>query len=109
MLGTPTPDTAAASGLKTYATVASNTRTTLKIAAPLFSNPCVLVWPVGQVNPFSIHASVTKYSNVGVTSPTVADIVNGGDEMVTDSVINDNVDNAQSSQQQQQQEEVVKT
>eukprot|EP00752_Nemacystus_decipiens_P014348 g12765.t1 len=31
------------------------------------------------VNPFSIHASVTKYSDVGVTPPSVADIANGHD------------------------------
>ncbi|CAN0137591.1 unnamed protein product [Ectocarpus sp. 4 AP-2014] len=29
------------------------------------------------VNPFSIHESVTKYADVGVTPPTVADITNG--------------------------------
>ncbi|CAM9494778.1 unnamed protein product [Ectocarpus fasciculatus] len=29
------------------------------------------------VNPFSIHASVTKYADAGVTPPTVADIANG--------------------------------
>ncbi|CAB1117426.1 unnamed protein product [Ectocarpus sp. CCAP 1310/34] len=30
-----------------------------------------------QVNPFSIHANVTKYADVGVTPPTVADMTSG--------------------------------
>jgi len=34
------------------------------------------------VNPFSIQASVTKYSDGGVSPPAVADISNGGDEVV---------------------------
>lgn len=50
---------------------------------------------VEQVNPFSIHASVTKYSDVGVTPPTVADIANSNH-------VDKNNDSATSSQKQQE-------
>lgn len=67
---------------------------------------CVVLWLVEQVNPFSIHAGVTKYSDAGVTPPTVADIANGGAEVVTDTA-NDVNDNTTTSSPQRQ-EEVLK-
>lgn len=48
-----------------------------------------------QVNPFSIHANVARYSDGGVKPPTVADIANGDFDA--------NSDAAQKQQKEQQQ------
>eukprot|EP00903_Cladosiphon_okamuranus_P006436 g6297.t1 len=56
------------------------------------------------VNPFSIHAGVTKYSDVGVTPPAVADINNSGDEIVMGNANGTDHTTASSQQQQQQQQ-----
>lgn len=67
------------------------------------------MWLFEQVNPFSIHAGVAKYSDVGVTPPAVADIANGGDEVVMgNSNDTDSTTTSSRQQQKQQQEEVLK-
>lgn len=48
-----------------------------------------------QVNPFSIHANVARYSDGGVKAPAVADIANGDFDA--------NSDAAQKQQKEQQQ------
>ena len=60
------------------------------------------LWLAEQVNPFSIHAGVTKYSDVGVTPPTVADIANGGNEVATGNANAGNDKSTTSSPQQQE-------
>lgn len=54
-----------------------------------------MVFTFSQVNPFSIHANVARYSEGGVKAPTVADIANGDFDASSDA--------AQEQQKEQQQ------